>query len=84
MGRVHLTEFGEVLPCTNPWKECGVDSVYSFTIKKCPPIRKGVYELVKMVVEWNITDRWDDENNWLLEGRTVLIFDSGDRQDPTN
>ena len=67
-------EFEEVLRCTAPWKACGVDSVYSFPIKKCPPIRKAVFELVKKVVEWKVNDRWDDENNWLLEGRTVLIF----------
>ena len=35
-------EFDEVLRCTAPWKACGVDSVYSFPIKKCPPIRKAV------------------------------------------
>ena len=34
-------EFDDVLRCTAPWKACGVDSVYSFPIKKCPPIRKG-------------------------------------------
>ena len=28
-------EFDEVLLCTAPWKACGVDSVYSFPIKKC-------------------------------------------------
>ena len=33
-------EFEDVLRCTAPWKACGVDSVYSFPIKKCPPIRK--------------------------------------------
>ena len=27
-------EFDEVLRCTAPWKACGVDSVYSFPIKK--------------------------------------------------
>ena len=32
-------EFDEVLRCTAPWKACGVDSVYSFPIKKCNPIR---------------------------------------------
>ena len=26
----------------------------------------------------------DEENNWLLEGRTVLIFKGGDRKDPAN
>ena len=31
-----------------------------------------------------VTDRWDEENNWLLEGRTVLIFKGGDRKDPAN
>ena len=77
-------EFDEVLRCTAPWKACGVDSVYSFPIKKCPPIRKAVYQLVKKMVEWKVTDRWDDENNWLLEGRTVLIFKGGDRKDPAN
>ena len=77
-------EFDEVLQCTAPWKACGVDSVYSFPIKKCPPIKKGVYRLVKKMVEWNVTDRWDEENNWLLEGRTVLIFKGGDRKDPAN
>ena len=66
-------EFDEVLPCTARWKACGVDSVYSFPIKKCPPIRKAVYQLVKKLVEWKIADRCDEENNWLLEGRTVLI-----------
>ena len=33
-------EFEEVLRCTAPWKACGVDSVYSFPIKKCQTIRK--------------------------------------------
>ena len=28
-------EFDDVLRCTAPWKACGVDSVYSFPIKKC-------------------------------------------------
>ena len=27
---------------------------------------------------------WDEENNWLLEGRTVLIYKGGDRKDPSN
>ena len=77
-------EFDEVLRCTAPWKACGVDSVYSFPIKRCPPIKKAVYELVKSLVEWKVTDRWDEENNWLLEGRTVLIFKGGDQKDPAN
>ena len=29
-----------------------------------------------------MTDNWEDENSWLLEGRTVLIFNGGDRTDP--
>ena len=36
-------EFEEVLRCTAPWKACGVDSVYSFPIKRCPPIKKAVF-----------------------------------------
>ena len=51
-------EFDEVLRCTASWKACGVDSVYSFPIKKCPPIRKAVFRLVKKLVEWNVTERW--------------------------
>ena len=51
-------EFDEVLRCTASWKACGVDSVYSFPIKKCPPIRKAVFRLVKRLVEWNVTERW--------------------------
>ena len=77
------TEFDEVLRCTAPWKGCGVDSVNSFPIKKCPVIKKAVYGLVKKLVEWKMTDRWD-ENSWLLEGRTVLIFKGGDPKDPAN
>ena len=77
-------EFEEVLQCTAPWKACGVDSVYSFPIKKCPPIKKAVYQLVKKMVEWRQEERWDEENNWLLEGRTVLIFNGGDLGDPEN
>ena len=77
-------EFDDVLMCTAPWKACGVDSVYSFPIKKCPPIKKAVFELVKTMVEWKVQDRWEEENNWLMEGRTVLIYKSGDRKDPTN
>ena len=77
-------EFEEVLRCTAPWKACGVDSVYSFPIKECPPIKKAVFELVKSMVEWKLTDRWDEENNWLLEGRTVLIYKGGERKDPAN
>ena len=33
-------EFDEVLRCTAPWKACGVDSAKSFSIKKCPQIKK--------------------------------------------
>ena len=40
--------------------------------------------MVKKMVEWKLTDRWDEENSWLLEGRTVLIFKGGDRKDPAN
>ena len=61
-------EFDDILRCTAPWKACGVDSVYSFPIKKCPPIKKSVFHLAKRLVEWNETDRWDEENNRLLEG----------------
>ena len=42
------------------------------------PIMKAVFELVKRMVEWRVADKWDDENNWLLDGRTVLIFKGGD------
>ena len=77
-------KFDDVLRCTASWKACGVDSVYSFPIKKCPPIRKAVFKLVKRLVEWKVTERWDEENNWLLKGRTVLIFKGGDRKDPAN
>ena len=59
-------EFDEVLKCTAPWKACGVDSVYSFPIKRCPTIKKAVFSLVKKMVEWRLADRWDDEDNWLL------------------
>ena len=31
-----------------------------------------------------LTDRLDEENNWLLEGRTFLIYKGGDRNDPSN
>ena len=58
--------------------------MYSFPVKRCPPIRKAVYQLVKEMVEWKVQDRWDQENNWLLEGRTVLIFKGGDRKDSAN
>ena len=61
-----------------------MDSVYSFPIKKCKPLRKAVFELVKKVVEWKVTDLWDEENNWLLEGGTVVIYKGGDRKDPAN
>ena len=56
-------EFDEVLGCTAPWKACGVDSIYSFPIKKCPPIKKTVFQLVKKIVKWKMTDSWDEENN---------------------
>ena len=36
------------------------------------------------MVEWKVEERWDEENNWLLEGRTVLIFKGGDRKNPAN
>ena len=61
-----------------------VDTVYSFPNKKCPSNKKAVFELVKKMVEWKLTDGWDEENNWLLEGRTVLIYKGGDRKDPAN
>ena len=34
--------------------------------------------------EWTLPDRWDEDNNWFLEGRTVLIYKGGDRKDPSN
>ena len=77
-------EFEKVFRCTAPWKAWGVDSVYSFPIKKCPTIKKSVFELVKGMVEWKVNDRWEEENNWLLEGRTVLIFKGGDRKNSAN
>ena len=77
-------EFEDVLRCTAPWKACGVDSVYSFPIKKCPPIKKAVFELVKRMVEWKVYDSCDEGNYWLPEGMTVLIFKGGDRKDPSN
>ena len=36
------------------------------------------------MLEWRVLDEWDEENNWLLEGRTVLIYKGGDRKDPAN
>ena len=49
-----------------------MDSVNSFHIKKCPPIKKAVFELVKKMVEWIVMDIWDEEDRWLLEGRNSL------------
>ena len=77
-------EFEEVLRCTAPWKACRVDSVYTFPIKKCQPIKKAVFELVKKVMEWKVTYNWDEENSWLLEGRTVMIYKGGNRKDLAN
>ena len=62
----------------------GVDSVNSFLFKKCPPIESAVFEMVKRMVEWRITDNWNEENSWLLEGRTILIYKGGDQKDPAN
>ena len=39
---------------------------------------------MKRLVEWRVTDTWDKENSWLLEGRTVLIYKGGDRKDTAN
>ena len=61
-----------------------MDSVYSFLIKKCRSLKKAVYELVKMMVEWEVQDNWDNENNCLFERRTVLIFKGDDRKDSAN
>ena len=52
--------------------------------QEMPANQESVYQLVKKIVEWKVTDRWDEANNWLLEGRTVLIFKGGDRKDPAN
>ena len=82
-GEFAEAEFDAVLRCTAPWKACGVDSVYLFPIKKCPPIWKAVFELVKRFVELRVTDWWDEENNWLLVERTVLIFKGGDQKGPS-
>ena len=60
-----------------------MDSVYSFPITKRPPINKAVFELVKMV-EWKVTDRLDEETNWLLVGRAVLVFKGGYIKDANN
>ena len=47
-------------------------------------IKEAVFQLVKSMVEWKVYNRWDEENNWLLEGRTVLIYKGGDKKDPAN
>ena len=39
-GEFTKEEFDEVVRFTAPWKACGVDSVYSFPIKKCPLSRR--------------------------------------------
>ena len=62
----------------------GVDSVFSIPIKKCQPIRKAVFELVKKMVEWCVGNEWEEDNNRHLEGRTAMIFKGGDRKDPSN
>ena len=36
------------------------------------------------MVEWKLTDRRVKDNSWLLDGRTVLIFNGGDRKNPAN
>ena len=77
-------EFEEILRCTAPWKACEVDLVFSFTKKKCQPIRKAVFQPTKEMVEWKLAGRWNEENNWLLEGRTMLIFKGGDKKDHSN
>ena len=77
-------EFDEVLRCIAPWKACRVDSVYSFPIKKCQPIRKAVFELVRKMLAWKVTDNCDEKENWLVEGRTMLIFKGDDWRDPAN
>ena len=77
-------EFDDVLRRTAPWKACGVYSVYSFPVEKCPPIGKVVNQPAKNMLEWRVADSWNEENSWLLEGRTVLIFKGGDRNDPAN
>ena len=64
-------EFDEVLRCTAPWKACGVDSVNSFPIKRCPQIKKAVFEQVKKMVEWKVTDRWVPHNSAKSQFRDV-------------
>ena len=44
-------KFDKVFRCTALWKACGVDNVYSITVKKCPTIRKVVFQFVKKMVE---------------------------------
>ena len=58
--------------------------MYAINIKKFPPIRKAVFELVRKLVELKLTDRWDGENNRLIKGRTVLIFKGSESKDPAN
>ena len=62
--------------------ECTASTSSSSSSRVARPSKKAVYEFVKSLVEWKITDRLDEANNWLLEGRTVLIFKGGDRKDP--
>ena len=65
-----MKRFFDALPL---WKACEVDSVYSFPIKRCPQIKKVVFALVKLMVEWTLDDRLD-ENNRLLEGGEYSSF----------
>ena len=76
-------EFGEVLRCTAPRKACGVDSIYSFPIRKCPRIRKAVHQLVKKMVEWKFTENWDEKKNWLVEGKDSVYLQGRRQEKPS-
>ena len=78
-----VEEFEEAILCTAPLKACGMDSVY-FSNQEMPSHQESRFRAGQEDGRVEFSDRWDEENNWLLEGRTVLIFKGGDRKDHAN
>ena len=57
---------------------------YRVRREKCPRTTMCPDAAMRRMAEWKVTERMDEETNWLLGGRTVLIYKGGDRKDPSN
>lgn len=61
-------EFQQIVKFLPSWKAAGVDGIYNFFIKKCEPVHKHLYEIIRGICIGEV-----EEEGWFYKGITYLI-----------